>query len=194
MIKKISDQLGKLTIVAGRDGQVVGAPPRSGVGQWFKPGRPNDPDPRPDKPNEARHDQPFFCEIGDPHYLEAHLVLDQADIHLIHPSDKAWLKVYGKAETTYKSFVEEIAKHTSGEIPLELSSMAEGEIAVKPDFRTGAARPTEGHQVYEIIIPVENSNLELEPGLRGLAKIEGGSYTIAWWLMRWWHKLFHFQL
>ena len=109
------------------------------MGQWLKPGQPNDPDPRPDKPNETRADKPFFCEIGDPHHLEAHLVLDQADIHLIHPNDKAWLKVYGKAETTYKSSVEEIAKHTSDEIPLELSSMAEGEIAAKPDPKTGAA-------------------------------------------------------
>ncbi len=90
--------------------------------------------------------------------------------------------------------MEEIAKHTSDEIPLELSNMAEGEIAAKPDRKTGAAQPTEGHLVYEIIIPVENPNLELEPGLRGFAKIHGGNYTFAWWLLRWWNKVFNFQL
>ena len=48
--------------------------------------------------------------------------------------------------------------------------------------------------VYEIIIPVDNPDLELEPGLRGFAKIDGGNYTLAWWLVRWWNKVFNFQL
>ena len=38
-----------------------GAPPRNARGQWLKPGKP-------------------FCTVGDPHKLEAHLILDQSDI------------------------------------------------------------------------------------------------------------------
>ena len=188
MIEKIAGQIGKLTLVSNRDGQVVGAPHRAGVGQWLKPGKTTDP--------EAKTEKPFFCEIGDPHHLEAHLILDQADIHLIKTSNDAWLKVHGKAETTYKSKVSEIAKRTSDEVPTELSNMAEGEVASKPDPKTGNAKPLTA--VYEIIIPVENGNLELEPGLRGFAKIEGGTYwyqhTLAWQLLRWWNKVFNFQL
>jgi putative peptide zinc metalloprotease protein len=188
MIEKIAGQIGKLTLVSNRDGQVVGAPHRAGVGQWLKPGKTTDP--------EAKTEKPFFCEIGDPHHLEAHLILDQADIHLIKTSNDAWLKVHGKAETTYKSKVSEIAKRTSDEVPTELSNMAEGEVASKPDPKTGSAKPLTA--VYEIIIPVENGNLELEPGLRGFAKIEGGTYwyqhTLAWQLLRWWNKVFNFQL
>ena len=37
-------------------------------------------------------------------------------------------------------------------------------------------------------------DLKLEPGLRGSAKVEGGTYTLAWRLMRWWNKMFNFQL
>ncbi len=88
--------------------------------------------------------------------------------------------------------VAEIAKRTSDEVPTELSNMAEGEVASKPDPKTGNAKPLTA--VYEVIIPVENPLLDLEPGLRGYAKIDGGSYTMAWWLVRWWNKIFNFQL
>ena len=184
IIRNITDQVGKLTLVAGRDGQVVGAPHRSSVGKWYKPGKPSDP--------EERNEKPFFCEIGDPHKLEAHLILDQSDINLLKPGNRAWLKIDGKAEVTFKSAVGMIAPRASDEIPPELSNLAEGEIASKPDPKTGAAKPMTA--VYEIIIPLDNDNLELQPGLRGFAKIDGGTYTLAWWLVRWWNKVFNFQL
>ena len=79
-IEKIAEQIGKLTLIANRDGQVVGSPHKETVGQWVKPGKP-------------------FCEIGDPHRLEAHLIVDQSDIHLIKPGSDAWIKIYGRAET-----------------------------------------------------------------------------------------------
>ena len=85
-----------------------------------------------------------------------------------------------------------IAPRASDQIPSELSNLAEGEVASKPDPKTGAARPM--NAVYEIVILLDNPDLELEPGLRGFAKIDGGSYTLAWWLMRWWNKVFNFQL
>jgi putative peptide zinc metalloprotease protein len=190
IIKNITDQIGKLTLVAGRDGQVIGAPHRSRVGEWLKPGKPatqsNDP--------ESASDKPFFCEIGDPHQLEAHLILDQTDINLLRIDNDAWLKIDGKAETTYKSKVAVIAPRASDQVPPELTNMAEGEIAVSssPDPKTGQLKPK--NAVYEIIIPVDNANLELEPGLRGFAKIDGGTYTIGWWLLRLWNKVFNFQL
>jgi putative peptide zinc metalloprotease protein len=189
MIMKITDEIGKLTLVSNRDGQVVGAPHRSSVGQWLKPGRPSDP--------ETRADKPFFCEIGDPHHLEAHMILDQSDINLIRLNNRAWLKVSGKAETTYQSMVSEIASRKSDEVPTELSNLAEGEVASKPNRETGAAKPLTA--VYEIIIPVENPHLVLEPGLRGFAKIAGGRSswyqgTLAWRLLRWWNKVFNFQI
>ncbi len=189
MIKKITDQIGKLTLVTTRDGQVVGVPHHSSVGQWLKPGRPGDP--------EVHADRPYFCEVGDPHHLEAHMILDQSDINLIRPDNRAWLKISGKAETTFKSVVEEIASRKSEEVPTELSNLAEGEVASKPDRETGTAKPLTA--VYEIIIPVENPELLLEPGLRGTAKIQGRRTswyqgTLAWRLLRWWNKAFNFQI
>lgn len=192
IIENITHQIGKLTLVANRDGQVVGAPHRVNVGQWLKPGKPLDADPLAERPSQTRADKPFFCEIGDPHKLEAHLILDQSDINLSQVDGVAWLKVDGRAEVTIKSKVSEIAQRASDQVPAELSNLTEGEIASKPDPKTGAAKPM--NAVYEVIIPVDNSTLELEPGLRGTAKIHVGNYTLAWWLRRWWNKVFNFQL
>jgi putative peptide zinc metalloprotease protein len=172
-IEKISQQLGKLTLISNRDGRVVGSPHEETVGQWVKPGKP-------------------FCEVGDPHKLEAHLIVDQSDIHLIKPGDTAWIKIYGRAERTIKSKVSAIAKRSSEEVPTELSNLANGEVASKPDPKTGTAHPLTA--VYEVIIPVDNTDMKFEPGLRGAAKIHGGHYTLAWWLVRWWNKIFNFQL
>ena len=137
-------------------------------------------------------DQLTLCEIGDPHQLEAHLIVDQGDIHLIRPGAVAWIKIYGRAEKTYYCRVGEISKRSRDEVPTELSNMAQGEVASKADPKTGAAKPLTA--VYEVIIPIDNQDLKLEPGLRGFAKIDGGTHTLAWWLLRWWNKMFNFQL
>ncbi len=173
MLAKINEQIGKLTLKTNLGGCVVGVPERETVGQWLKPGKP-------------------FCEVGDPRRLEAHMILDQSDITLINPNSKAWVKIYGRAETTLKSRVSEISPRSRDEIPTELSNMAGGEVASKADPKTGNARPLTA--VYEVIIPIDNSDMKLQPGLRGFAKIDGGSHTLAWWLLRWWNKLFNFQL
>jgi putative peptide zinc metalloprotease protein len=172
-IEKISQQLGKLTLISNRDGRVVGLPHKETVGQWVKPGKP-------------------FCEVGDPQKLEAHLIVDQSDVNLVKPGHTAWIKIYGRAEKTIKSKVSSIAKRSSDEVPTELSNLANGEVASKPDPKTGTAHPLTA--VYEVIIPVDNDDLKFEPGLRGAAKIHGGHYTLAWWLVRWWNKIFNFQL
>jgi putative peptide zinc metalloprotease protein len=173
MLAKINEQLGKLTLEAGRDGQVMGVPHPETVGQWLKPGKP-------------------FCEVGDPHHLAAHLIVDQSDIDLIRLGRRAWVKVYGRAETTFGSEVTEVAKRNREDIPPELSHEAGGEIAAKQDRKTGQLKPQTA--VYEVIIPIENPNLVLQPGLRGFAKIDGGTHTFGWWLWRLIKKTFHFTI
>ncbi len=177
-LTKVNDQLGKLDLVAPRDGQVIGVPHKSTVGQFLKTGKP-------------------FFEIGDPKKLEAHLILDQTDIDLIrsrNPNEKpiAWVKIYGTSETTWKSYVSEQQIRNRDEIPPELSNAAGGEIATKQDEKTGQAKPLTA--VYEVVIPLDNTDLVLQPGLRGFAKIDAGHSTFAWWLWRMALKTFHFTL
>ncbi len=177
-MSKVSDQIGKLILVAPRDGQAMGVPKRETIGQYVKPGKP-------------------FMEIGDPHKLEAHLLLDQSDVDLIRSADgkdrpTAWMKIYGISETTWKSYVAETANRSREEIPPELSNVAGGEIATKQDPKTGQAVPLTA--VFEVIIPIDNPDLLLQPGLRGFAKIDGGHSTLAWWFWRLLAKTFHFSL
>jgi putative peptide zinc metalloprotease protein len=172
-LDKVIDQIGKLTLVAERDGNVMGVPHPETTGQWLKPGKP-------------------FCEIGDPHFLEAHMILDQSDIDLVRIGRRAWLKIYGDSEVTRRSRVTERAPKNRDEIPAELSNLAGGEIATKQDEKTGQVKPLTA--VYEVIIPVDNRDLALQPGLRGFAKIDGGTHTLGWWLWRLITKTFHFNL
>ena len=177
-LSKISDQIGKLNLVAPRDGWAIGVPDKSTVGQYLKPGKP-------------------LFEVGDPHKLEAHMILDQSDVDLIKAADaksrpRAWVKVYGTSETTWRSYVGEVASRNSQEVPPELSNAAEGEIATKQDEKTGQAKPLTA--VFEVIIPIDNSELMLQPGLRGFAKIDAGHSTLAWWVWRMLSKTFHFSL
>ncbi len=134
-IEKVNEQIAKLYLYAPRDGVAMGVPHRETTGQWLKPGKP-------------------FCEVGDPTNLEAHLILDQSDIDLIEPDNRAWIKIYGDSEQTIRSQVAEIAKRNREEIPPELSNLAGGEIATKPDQKTGKVQPL--NAVYEVIIPVDN--------------------------------------
>jgi len=90
-----------------------------------------------------------------------------------------------------RRLVDEIAKRSRDEIPAELSHMAGGEIAGKADPKTGAIKPQTA--VYEVIIPVQNPDLKLMPGLRGFAKIDGGTHTFGWWLWRLFNKTFNFN-
>ena len=172
-LEKINDQIAKLSLYAPRDGVAMGVPHRETIGQWLKPGKP-------------------FCEVADPSRMEAHMLLDQADIDIIRLKKTAWMKIYGDSEDTVKSYVSDIARRSRDEIPPELSQLAGGEIATKPDQKSGTAKPLSA--VYEVIIPVTNTNLTLHPGQRGFAKIDAGYKPLYWWLWRLITKTFHFTL
>ena len=172
MIEKITEQLGKLTLIANatarssarltRKRSASGSSPASRSARSATPTTRSPPDRRPGRhpPDRAR--------------------------------SRAWIKIYGRAETTYKSRVSEIAKRKPRRSPHRAlqHGRRRGRLQARPQDRGGQA-PT---AVYEVIIPIDNPDLKLEPGLRGSAKIDGGTYTLAWWLMRWWNKLFNFQL
>lgn len=171
-IDKVNQRMARLNLVSNREGRVIGLPPRDLVGRYLEPG--------------------MLCEVGDPKQLEAHLILDQSDLELIDRRATAWVKIYGKAERTYKSYVSEIAQKNRDEIQPELSVLAGGEIATVPDARTGAAKPV--NAMFEVVIPIDNSDLALQPGQRGFAKIDAGSASLGWWLWRMITQTFHFAL
>ncbi len=179
LVEKVNEQIAKLSIYAPRDGYAMGVPHPETTGMWLKPG---------DKP---------ICEIADPHKLEAHLILDQSDVDLVRLDrddglPKAWVKMNGDSEKTRRSYVSQVARRNRDEVPPELSNLAGGEVATKPDEKTGTAKPLSA--VYEVIIPINNEDLSVQVGQRGFAKIDGGSCTLGWWLWRAITKTFHFTI
>ena len=178
-VEKVNEQIAKLTITARRDGFALGMPHPETTGQWLKPG------------------EKALCEVADPRKLEAHLILDQSDVDLVRLDrddglPKAWVKINGDSEHTRKSYVEQVARRNREEVPPELSNLAGGEIATKPDQKTGTAKPLTA--VYEVIIPIDNPDLKLQVGQRGFAKIDGGYCTLGWWIWRAITKTFHFTI
>jgi putative peptide zinc metalloprotease protein len=173
-VEKLNEQLGKLTLYAPRDGIVIGLPHHEVTGSWLKP------------------DSKPFCTVSDPTKLEAHMILDQSDIDLVRQDRRAWVKIYGDSLHTRKSVVSMVAKRSRDDVPPELSNLAGGEVAAKADQKTGQVKPVSA--IYEVVIPIDNSELKLHPGQRGFAKIDGGNTTFAWWIWRWVTKTFHFTL
>ena len=114
------------TLVAPRDGQVMGVPhSRDDRASVLKPGKP-------------------FCEVGDPHHLEAHLILDQADIDLVRAEPPRLGQDLRRSETTFRARSSEIAKRNREDIPPELRNMAGGEIATKRTPRPAQIKPLNG--------------------------------------------------
>jgi putative peptide zinc metalloprotease protein len=176
-LEKITEQIGKLTLRAPRDGMVIGLPHPETIGTYLKPGE--------GKP---------VCEIADPKRLKAVMLLDQGDVDLVKDAKqpKAWVKVYGTGERLIISRVEQVARRNLEDLPPELSNQAGGEIAAKPNQHTGEIEPLSA--VYEVSILVDNSDLSLQPGLRGAARIDAGHASFGWWLWRLLAKTFHFTL
>lgn len=174
-LSEVEHEIAKLNLVAPADGRVIGIPHPEHQGRYGK-----------------HLETGLFCEVADPGNLEAHLILDQSDVELIGERSTAWVKIYGHSERTYKWHVTEVSNRNREEIPPELTSIAGGEIAAEPDQKTGKAKPLTA--MYEVVIPVDNSDHNLQPGLRGFAKIDGGRATLGWWLYRLVAKTFHFTL
>ena len=173
VVARINDQISHLYLVADRDGQVIGVPKRESTGSWV----------RPDK---------AFCEIANPKKLQAQVIIDQGDVDLLQTGSKAWVKIYGLSERTYRTEIAEIASRNRDEIPAELSNVGGGEIAAEQDKKTGKIKSVSA--VFELLLPLDNEDLSLHVGQRGFAKIDGGTSTLAWFIWRTLSKTFHFAL
>lgn len=136
-----------------------------------------------------------FCEIGDPHRLEARLVIDQGDIGLL--GDKTGqpveIMLAQSAGYVYKSTLEKVADETMKVSPTHLSSLNGGELATQ---MTPAGVPEPLSPVIEAIVPLPEDNRHglLRIGLVGRAKIRTEARTLAFRLWRYLARTFNFEL
>jgi putative peptide zinc metalloprotease protein len=165
--------LERLTLVPTKPGTVMQPPKPDKIGSYLEVG------PTP------------FCQIGDPHKLQAWLVIDQGYIDLVHEGQKVQLKFYGHALKSFDGTITALPNVDVDELPTELSNVAGGEVATKEDPKTRQQVPV--HTQYYAVVPIENPDLILKPALRGKAKIKADPIPLATRVWRWVKRTFNFE-
>jgi putative peptide zinc metalloprotease protein len=172
-VDSLKQELERLTLVAASDGTVMQPPLPEKLGTYLESG-----------PNP-------FCQIGDPAQLEAWLVIDQGYNEYVKEGQKVELKFYGHPLRNFDGEITAIPNVDVAHLPPELSNAAGGEIATRPDPKTGQQVPV--HTLYYAVVPLDNPKLILQPGLRGKAKIKAEPLPLAIRVWRWVKNTFHFE-
>lgn len=186
-------ELGRLTLVAGRDGVLlppaenfsVEKTPRGELPIWS--GLPSDKKNR----RATLEAGTVFFRIGETNRWEAVVAVDQADIELLKLSQEVEIKVDELAGVTFLGQVDEIARREMHESPKGLSNKAGGDLATETDA-AGIERPRS--PTYQVRVTLADDDRLLRIGLRGTAKIHVPPQPLAAQFGRWLDRTFHFDL
>jgi putative peptide zinc metalloprotease protein len=134
-----------------------------------------------------------FCQIGDPHRLEARLAIDQGDVEFVQPGQQVKIMMAQSAGYVYVSTLERVATEDMKVTPTHLSSQNGGELPTQMTAG-GIARPLS--PVFEAVVPLPENDPHglLRIGLVGRAKIRTEPRTIAERLWRYVSRTFNFDL
>ena len=133
-----------------------------------------------------------LCQVGDPHRLEARLVIDQDDVPLVAPGQDVEILLSQSAEHVLEGQIENVASENLKSTPQNLSSLHGGPLATQMDS-SGVARPLS--QVYEAVVPLPLDEHEIiRIGLTGQAKITTSPRTLGSRLWRYFSRTFNFKM
>jgi putative peptide zinc metalloprotease protein len=133
-----------------------------------------------------------ICEVGDPRWLEARLVVDQGDVELIAPGQSVEILLEQSTKLLYFSEIERVARKDLKTSPVHLSSLHGGALPTKMGD-DGVARPV--NRVFEVAVPLpEDDQGRLRIGLVGQAKITTAPRTLGSRLWRYLSRTFNFEL
>src|SRR5262249_11772251 len=135
-----------------------------------------------------------LCQIGDPHLLEARLVIDQNDIEFVHEDQPVEIMLEQTADYVYsKCFIENVSTEDLKVSPPHLSSLHGGLLPTKMD-PSGVARPLS--PIFEAVVPLPEQDPHglLRIGLVGKAKITTRPRTLWERLYRYAAHTFNFEL
>lgn len=186
------DQAGRLTLLSPADGTVL-PPPEN-------PTRPNPDGELPEwsgTPLEPRNVGAFltesglFCQVGDPHRMEALLVVDQADIEYLDLGQEVDIKLDELPGDTLTGNISDIAAEALKVSPRSLSNKAGGELPTKTD-ESGVERPLSTS--YQVRVPLDDSEGVLRLGLRGRARVHAIPLTLGDRIWRYVTQTFNFRL
>jgi putative peptide zinc metalloprotease protein len=137
-----------------------------------------------------------FCQIGDPHRLEARLLIDQGDVEFVRVGQEVEIMMAQSANVVYVSKLERVSSKDTKVSPRHLSSQNSGELPTQISA-TGVPEPL--NTVYDALVPLDKP-LESDPhrllrvGLVGRAKIHTDPRTIGARVWRYLERTFNFEL
>jgi putative peptide zinc metalloprotease protein len=165
----------RLTLVAPRDGVVMGLPKVDDVGKLWK-----------------RDETTPFCSVGDPTRLRVLIPIAPDDYELIRDNRKRMraaggdlpvtIRVQGMGTRTWEGRVTHLPESEAREVPVALSSRAGGPLAVKTGGAPGHLEPQS--QVYLVGIDFVQPGEGVCPGQLAQVKVHNEYRTLAWYTWR----------
>jgi putative peptide zinc metalloprotease protein len=155
----------------------------------------------------------MFCQIGDPHKLEAILVIDQRDVEDVKKDLDVYLDAYAKGtpesklegkkvkvdikldslpHETLHSYITELANRELEITPHRLSTATGGDLPTTTDKGSGAERPQSTS--YQARAPLDDLDNLLLLGMRGRGKIHAAWLPLGTRLWRLLTHTFNFKL
>jgi putative peptide zinc metalloprotease protein len=173
--KRIAREIVKLTLVAPRDGVVIGLPAIDEVGKrWDK------------------EQNTLFCSIGDKTKLRVLVPLSPADYDLLNENLaranaaqhklEATIRVQGHDSKLWAGRISQLPKSDAKEIPVQLSNKAGGPLAVKPTSEPNKLAPQS--QVFLVGIDFEKPDDSIAINTQAQVKIHCEYRSCAWWIHR----------
>lgn len=192
-VKQKEKDLERLELRAPKDGTVLPPPEtpqrkpsEADLANWS--GTPFEPK----NHNAYLSEQDMFCQIGDPNLMQALVIIDQADISLVHEGQAVDIKLDELPAHTFAGTIGKLSRSDIRVSPRHLSGKAGGELATKTD-ESGVERPlSTSYQAF--IYPIQSDEGLLYIGLRGRAKIHAPWEPLGSRLWRWFSQTFHFRM
>jgi len=133
----------------------------------------------------------LICQIGDPHQMDAVLIVDQAYIDLVQKGQPVRLLLEAYTRKAHYSQIEEIATTEVKAVHAGMSTQHNGRLETRADA-AGQMRPL--NTSYQARTPLTDMPSELQAGMQGQARIYTGWQTIFSRTSRYIAKTFHFDL
>jgi putative peptide zinc metalloprotease protein len=182
MLEALENSFRKLTLLAPRDGVVIGLP---SIDELYKTW-------------EAKDLETPFCSIGDPGRLRILVPVYPEDYKTI-VDDQARLgrldvtiRVHGMEGNLWKGHIAHLPNSVDKTIPIGLSNKGGGPLAIKPGASPESLEPQVA--VYLVGIDFDNTNNAICPGNLGQVKIHCEYRSCAWWVWRSLSSTFHVPL
>jgi putative peptide zinc metalloprotease protein len=132
-----------------------------------------------------------FCQIGNPHLMNAVVVVDQTDIDFVQPNQVVDVKIDVLPHETFSTKVEFVSPEPMEFMSKQLSNKGYGDVETVTDER-GQEKPI--NTMYPVEAILEDPEGIVRPGMRGRAKIHAGYQTLGQRGWRWLKRTFNFDL